>query len=408
MAEDQAKSGAVPSQKSENPFVKKEAPVVPAKLDSSVIEKSDLKKEVSKTASTGQRNEFKEKEAIPINPFAINKNGVEKKSVQENQTSTPEKEMPKVEEKKKEVIDVAPKDVSSTATVVPVTESVPEEEENFWTVLAHAGISKKTLIMVAGFFVFVIVAVVVLLTVDFSPAKPEETAVEKPAEVQVEAENNGQDLDSNYIVGLENKSAISPDSPVKPLGYYGDLSGITSVLVIGNVPSAEKIKFIAFIKLLDRMQNIYTTDIYGLLDKSVDRRAALEEFIQTMDSVIKQGETAYNQIQQEMNLINAQYEQTTESRDQYETFFFEAAQNLYGDDAYKNLTTFIDLEKQAVTLKSQHSADKTLSDMFANSVNALKPRYQDVTANVDALIKGVHVFDIPDSEINAIIRLGQK
>lgn len=398
MAEDQAKSGGQVPQKPENPFVKKEEPAVSPKPDASVIEKSDLKKEVSKTAATEQRSEFKEKEAIPINPFAINKNGVEKK------TSTPEKEAPKVEEKKaekkKEIIDVAPKDV------VSVVESIPEpEEENFWTVLAHAGISKKTLMMVVGFFVFVIVVVILLLTVDFS-SEPEEVPVEEETEAKIE--DKAGDFDSNYIVGLENKPAVSPSSPVKPLGYYGDLSGITAVFVIGDVPSAEKIKFIALIKLLDKMQNIYTTDIYGLLDKSVDRRAALEEFIQIMDAVIKQGETSYNQIQQEMNLIDAQYNQVIESRDEYETFFFEAAQNLYGEDAYKNLTTFMDLEKQAVTLKSQYNADKTLSDMFANSVNALKPRYQDVTANVDALIKGVHVYDIPDSEINAIIRLGQK
>ncbi len=403
MADDQAKSGGPVPQKPENPFVKKESPAIPP-----VAEKADLKKEVSMADAAEKRDKFKEQvkvlepEVVPINPFAI-KNGVEKKPVTEKQIPAPEKELPKVVEKKKEVIDIDSKGVVS----VPKIENIPqpEVEESFWTVLAHAGISKRTLFMVLGFFVFVIVAIVVLLTVDFS-SEPKEEAVAPKTEVK--GEEASQDFDSSYIVGLENKSAISTTSRLKPLGYYGDLSGILTVLVVGDVPSAEKVKFVAFIALLDDMQNIYTTDVYGLLDKSVDRRAALEEFIKTMDDVIKQGDNAYNQIQQEMNLISAQYEQITESRDQYETLFFEASQNLYGEEAYKNLTTFIDLEKQAVALKSQHSADKTLSDMFANSLNALRPRYEDVVANVDALIQGVHVYDIPDSEINAIIRLGQK
>ena len=40
------------------------------------------------------------------------------------------------------------------------------------------------------------------------------------------------------------------------------------------------------------------------------------------------------------------------------------------------------------------------------SLDALEPRYRDIDSNIEALIKGIRVFDIPYSDIEAIVPVG--
>ena len=43
--------------------------------------------------------------------------------------------------------------------------------------------------------------------------------------------------------------------------------------------------------------------------------------------------------------------------------------------------------------------------MYVNALTVSIPRYNDIKANKEALIKGVRVFDIPGSDIDAIRRV---
>ncbi|MDA1060942.1 MAG: hypothetical protein O3B47_04070, partial [bacterium] len=56
-------------------------------------------------------------------------------------------------------------------------------------------------------------------------------------------------------------------------------------------------------------------------------------------------------------------------------------------------------------LKFDFSIHTSVREMYVNALTVSIPRYNDIKANKEALIKGVRVFDIPGSDIDAIRRV---
>jgi hypothetical protein len=63
----------------------------------------------------------------------------------------------------------------------------------------------------------------------------------------------------------------------------------------------------------------------------------------------------------------------------------------------------MEASSQTAKLKAQYGSENILKNMFINSLTVLRPRAKDISTNTEALIKGVKVFDIRGSDINAII-----
>ena len=69
------------------------------------------------------------------------------------------------------------------------------------------------------------------------------------------------------------------------------------------------------------------------------------------------------------------------------------------------LDSFVVSSQKAVALQAEFNSLATVQEMFLNALKLLEPRYADIEANKEALIKGVKVFDVPASDIDAIIPL---
>jgi hypothetical protein len=162
---------------------------------------------------------------------------------------------------------------------------------------------------------------------------------------------------------------------------------------------------VEYVQLLEKMNNIYNVDLYSMLDLSVDRRSTLDKYLNDMNNLIDQGSTALSNIQGDLQAFNAQYDASSKQANSYETAFFNQVRNYYGQTSYDNLQLFVETSAQAMKIKAQYGAENILKNMFVNSLSALKPKYKDIAANTEALIKGVKVFDIRGSDINAIVPL---
>jgi hypothetical protein len=368
------KQPETPTSAPKNPFdqSKNESPFSPPPRQESEMEPADEGDQFGATSVNPFVAPTEQPIAAPAATEAKKEEQVTKKTI-DDQPKVQEVTTEVIEKKKEEA-----KSAESTDIKLPIAsgDGIEAEEfkEEFWTILEQAGITKKRLIIFGVFFVIAIIVVVFLFTRGDGSVEPK---TEKQPDL-------GDDIEVSLSVG-------SNDSDV-----HGDSDGLKLVLSMGNTYMVQQSEFIEHVELLRKLQNIYSTDVYYLMDKSGDRRVALEQHLKEMNELIEDGETAYYNIQEDLSRLDANYRLLIADRDVYEGFFF---------NSYAYMLTFIELEQEIVKVRARHAAFKSLSEMFVNSINSLKPRYEDISTNVDALLKGVRVFDIPNSDIEAIIRL---
>lgn len=316
-----------------------------------------------------------------------------------------------------EIIDVEPvEDVKNDDLFEPAKvenlDNMPKAEiaefkENFWDVLEQAGITKKKIIIFLislGVLIFVF-AFFLMRGGDNDVSEVENTDTDTVSEFNV-PEAGVYSLVSSYIFGLEYSLPVEPIE-ARPIGALGDASSIDAALAFGDTKGALGEKFIGYIDLLRKLQNIYQTDVYAMMDSSLDRRAVLNSHIVEMDNLITLTVQAIADIDSDMERLSSEYTQVAEEKELFEKAFFSTAQELYGVQAKQNLDFFVEAGKRAGEIKARHTADSTVRNMLVNSLSVLQPRYQDIQSNTDALVKGVKIFDIPGSDIKAIIRLNK-
>ena len=292
----------------------------------------------------------------------------------------------------------------------PAAVAMEVPEENFWEMLENIGITKKRILWV--FIIFVVLIVVGIFTLfggnDSDDVKPLDKEVTEDQENEEDIEySDAYGLISSYIFGLE--FTAEPTTPIValPITTWGSNSGIEALFYFGRDYGTRDESFIYYVELLEKLQNIYSTDVYKLLDNSVDRRAALEAHLKEMDSLITDSLEVYEYLIVEMARLDSEFEVLVGQKDLFETEFFNDLQSLHASNSYDNLINFIDDSKTTTEMKAYYNSYKLLREMYVNSINALRPRYEDIEANTEALVKGIRVFDIPASDIDAIIRLEQ-
>lgn len=283
----------------------------------------------------------------------------------------------------------------------------PVHKSNFKTevidMLEQLGIDAQTLKkFIAGGVVLLIVLVFLIWGVGrfFSDRPEKELPVEGPVDPAIHS------VISSYIFGLEYTIDRDMDfTDIRPIGAFAELSSFEAALIVGDVGAERADKIVGYIELLRKMQNIYVTDVYALMDVSLDRRNALNRHIAELDGLIEAGVSAVEEIDRRMGELNVEFSEVAGQRDLYEKAFFGDLQALYGTRVQQNLEMFVELAQKADRLRAEYNAHATIRKMIVNSVNALYPRHRAIEVNSEALIKGIRVYEVPGADIDAIIRL---
>lgn len=332
-------------------------------------------------------------------------------------------------DRKPEVIEVKATDVKERKIEPVFPDRIDQEnvvsaqsKEDFWMILEHAGLTKKKLVMIGvGLISVVLIGLFLILggmnlfssvggdkstvkrsvtTQENVQVKPVSTTVDQKSSSVVE--RRPYDVISSYIFGLEYQKPAN-GIQAQPITAIGTMGGVDAGLVFGKIVNLKQERFVEYVQLLDKMNNIYNVDLYAMLDLSIDRRATLNQYLNEMNNLIDQGGLALATIQGDLEEYNTQYSATSTLASNYEKSFYTQIRNYYGQTAYDSLQFFMDASAQAGKAKAQYGAENTLKNMFINSLNALRPRAKDISTNTEALVKGVRVFDIKGSDINAIV-----
>lgn len=376
-----------------NPF----APVVD-QYDANINAQAHEKKSVK---DTGETREVQSPEVAGM-PTAISADD-EKAEKEEVRSEEQVIEVETKEREEKDYEDVIPGNVE-TIESEKIDEQPQEFKEEFWDILEHAGITKKRLVFILGAIVVVILGFLFFSFDWFGGDEDDSTSdvevVREPDSKNLTREKDAYDIIASYIFGLE----YTPIEAL-PIGFYGDISGLQAAFIFGQTADLNRQQFVEYVALLRRLENIYQVNLYDLVNLAVDRRAALEEHLTEMKGLIDQAKTVLTAIDQRLVGIDAEYELVTTQRDLYEQEFFNSLNALSGENANQFLDLFIANSQKSIALKAEFNSIVNIQQMLLNDLALLEPRYADIQANKEALIKGVKVFDVPSSDIDAIIPL---
>lgn len=279
-------------------------------------------------------------------------------------------------------------DISNVETPHKPLGNNDDFKENFWDILEHAGVTPRRI----GVFVIVVLAIILGLIVYGWFSEDEGNVNQSPNEEQSEDQEPPESIDSSGVIGDK-------------AGEGGNIDGLLTGFDLGQQEGLKQENFARYMELLRGMQNIFDVDVYTLLDRSVDRRAVLEKHLKDISQLIQEASSIVTILDSDLDRIEREYDLVNQRVDELEQSFFTNMDELKGFAAGRDLQLFIEFSQQAAALKADFNAKRNIQDMLLNSLTFLEPRYQDISVNEEALIKGVRVFDVPDSDINAIIRL---
>ena len=311
---------------------------------------------------------------------------------------------PKVEEVRAEVVD-------------DVNDSSPDNEpfsDEVWGALGQAGITKGTL------FAFLCVLILIFVVLGFVffgggdedvVAKPEivEEKTENESEVQKEEViiSNGSKsgevavgIVNSYIFGQE----FRPIDPV-PITYFGNAVGIEAAGLFGFDNGVTEVLLSADVRLIAEMENAFNTDVYLLLNQSTNRRKTLDEHIEMLENLVQRGDSAFFQIENDLIVLDEEFRLLNQQKESIEQLYFSSLDNNESEFAFEYFEQFVDLSQRMVAVRAEFKAKDYLRGRYVRVDRFLKPRVRDIKSNYEALIKGVRVFDIENSDIDAIIPL---
>jgi hypothetical protein len=320
------------------------------------------------------------------------------------------------------VSDVVVADVTDGAD--GVGDSSEDDKPSFWDMLEEAGIEKRHIIMLVS-VIGVIIAVVLFFVFggyklftgsdDDFVQKPSVEQDDEPSVKKTSTGDSSVDPDfdqhfalsglvNSYIFGLEFSSyRVLPGLNLNPVSYGGSTSAVDASLIAGQNLGVSKESISYYIDLVRRIDNAIHVDVYNYLNQYVDRRAVLQKHLASLNSLLLEAESSKNVVIQELNSLDAEYEATSLKKDEYETRFFDSMGGYNGDVAYDYLELFVEASQIRVKQKAYFNALNSVNGSLDAAISSLIPRIQDISVNAEALIKGVRVFEVTGSNIDAII-----
>ena len=278
------------------------------------------------------------------------------------------------------------------ADVFPTAENLKANKKEFkkelWDVLEQAGLTKKRFF---GCLVLILIGILTFFIFSFFAGDDNQKVEEED-----EMGNFLLNIVTSYIFGAQDSGYLTTNA--------SDTSALTTAFIFGETTLDTENDFVDHLNLISRMKNIYNTELYEYLDKFTDRSKALNDHINELGSIINEADSAMIQLDNELGSMETQYDTMTSTRDVHENEFFQFLNALNGSGAYSELQIFLEYSRYAAEIKANFNAKKTIFSMIDNVLEFLKPRYEDISLNKEALIEGIHVVDVKGSDIDIFIR----
>ena len=243
----------------------------------------------------------------------------------------------------------------------------------------------------------------------------------KPKEVVVIVKNTDQDLFNGYglqtaVVFGGNDGAVNDrvSTAVNMAYFFGRLlepkiageTGISAALYYGKLGEmSEQLNlYVTYVKNLEKLQSIYSVNVYELLDRGTKRDKDLYDYLQKLKDSRDENTEVLRTINLNIDDLKNSYNSLNNDRTKYENDFFSAMDNLEAEKSDALLKTFIDIVQKQSALKARVGALTKLQTYYTTALAKLDKRITAVEQNEAALIKGVRVVDVPGGGVDVIIK----
>lgn len=196
--------------------------------------------------------------------------------------------------------------------------------------------------------------------------------------------------------------------------YFGQLmepqiegeTGITAATYYGELQDQKDVvnRFVDYVRTLESMQNLFQIDVYDMLEKTSKREAALEAYLADLIDLSERGKRIQDAIGVNIDDLTMSYQSLSPSKQQYESDFFTALEEMKPEKSDTLLKGFVDISQKQTALKARVSALQKLLEYYDTAIEKLDKRITAITENKEALVRGIHVVDVPGGGIDIIIR----
>lgn len=342
-----------------------------------------------------------------------------KHSEEKEQAPKPESK-PDVKPEKK-IASISSEIASSVEEELPEFEDV-DEGTSFLETLKHvfsaAGIRKGNVIG-CGVVVLVVIGIGLFFTLggwnairSYLPFGGGSTVSAPPVTLRP-TEFTTADIQTAYLFGFYPTRRASYPSSMEMAYVFGgalptrffviraDTSGLTMAYRLGfRGQMYDRIE--VYIDTIRQIQSALNTDINGVLDKNSDRRASLDQLIKDFDELFARAQELAGLAAKEVFTLQTQIAPARDRTNLFQKNFSSNLAVFLPRESRKALEDFIQASKEEVELRAQLGAVTQIDRLYQVALVKLAARIRDIKANQEALVKGVKVFDILNSDIDII------
>jgi hypothetical protein len=191
----------------------------------------------------------------------------------------------------------------------------------------------------------------------------------------------------------------TPDSLQQVTGFY---DGIGIGFLLGEEGNIAPTLIFNDIQKISEISSLLNVNVLAFLNHSTQRADALnvllQELLHQKDLATKRRDV----LNRQHTALMSAYTSSKQKQDKLQNDVFSAIDNKYPFEAEDNLKKFIAVKRTTGELFTKLKIMEILQEKYALAEQLLNNKIIFLTANRNALIKGVQVVDIPDPNIKLI------
>ncbi|QQR55251.1 hypothetical protein IPG41_01685 [Candidatus Peregrinibacteria bacterium] len=143
-------------------------------------------------------------------------------------------------------------------------------------------------------------------------------------------------------------------------------------------------------------------DVNELLNRSSDRREALQEYVQELNFYHRSALQSREVLLSEVETLTRAFSTVETNKDEREAVFFEELEEL---DAYAStaaLDAFVGYGQELIRLRAHYFAREKLLAYYEQIIPYVENKLLDIELNEEALVKGIRVVEVEGSDLDLI------
>ena len=216
--------------------------------------------------------------------------------------------------------------------------------------------------------------------------------------------------------GLRVSSALTGEGDPGRSPIAASLAGIQAGVILSHIEGEEvppplgpdivgRSDALADIELLERFVALLKIDVRDMLNREADRQAAYERYLTSLQSHATKAESRFRTLQNREEELQDDEQRLKRNIRELQNDLEDAIAAGEGRSTTSLMTDVLNQQTRLAQVSTELAVVELLVNAYEDIIDPLNERLNAVTANEDALIKGVQVVDIPGVEGLGIIQM---